>query len=94
MNFVSVCKKNSPFQVKNLEPRQAKRIIGRETGYVETFMSGHYQQPGPALSECLSSKANQGETGQTYENQQDSDRLHVVLALRLNPTLRQGEVKA
>jgi hypothetical protein len=58
MNFVSVCQKNSPFSVKNLEARQAKRVISREAGHVETLMSGHYQQTGPALPECLNSKDN------------------------------------
>lgn len=79
MNFVSVCQKNSPFSVKNLEARQAKRVICRETAYVETLTSRDYKQAGPALPECPNSKTNQGETGKTYESQQASDRVHLFL---------------
>ena len=82
MNFVSVCQKDSPFSVKNLEARQAKRVIRREAAHVETLTSGHYQQAGPTLPECPKSKNNKGETDQTYENQQDFDRVHMFLALR------------
>ena len=39
MNFVSVCQKNSPFPVKNVEARQAERVISREAAHVETFIS-------------------------------------------------------
>ncbi len=56
MNFVSVCQKNPPFSVKNPDARQAKRVISREAGHVETLMSGHHQHAGPALPECLNSK--------------------------------------
>jgi hypothetical protein len=76
MNLVSVCQKNSTFSVKNLEARQAKRVISREAAHVEAPMSRHYQQAGPAGPECLKSKNNKGEPGQTYENQQDSNRIH------------------
>jgi hypothetical protein len=58
MNFVSICQEDSPFSVKNLEARQAKRVISRETAHVEALMSGHYQQAGPALPECPNSKNN------------------------------------
>jgi hypothetical protein len=58
MNFVSFCQKNSPFSVKNLEARQAKRVISREAAHVERLMSGHYQQAGPALPEYPNSKNN------------------------------------
>jgi hypothetical protein len=58
MNFVSICQKNSPFSVKYLEARQAKRVIRREGGHVETLMSGHNQQAGPTLPECPNSKNN------------------------------------
>ncbi len=58
MNFVSVSQKNFPFSVKNLEPRQAKRVISREAAHVETLMSGHYQHAGPAPPDCPNSKNN------------------------------------
>jgi hypothetical protein len=58
MNFVSVCQENSPFSVKNLEARQAKRVVRREAAHVKTLTSGHYQYAGPALPECPNPKNN------------------------------------
>jgi hypothetical protein len=56
-------------------------------------MSGHDQQGGPALPECPNSKNNKDKTGQTHQNQWDSDKVHVDTLL-MNPTLRRGEGKA
>jgi hypothetical protein len=60
MNFVSVRQKNSPFPVKNLQARQAERVISREAAHVETLISGHDQHAGPTLPECFNSKNNEG----------------------------------